>query len=164
MPLVLDDLVDKINHIKFNLIDKVNYMSVNQQLFTVLDAYKSALQTTLAQQLPQLSLLNFRVLRLIGGTREVTPLQVAQLLRRDKAQVTRLLAELVDKGWLRKQPHPQDKRSVQLLLTEQGQVLLQQALVLEQQLSQRMLLGMSATQQQQLGDGLTALLANLQQA
>lgn len=138
-------------------------MSVNQQLFTVLDAYKSALQSLFAQQLPQLSLLNFRVLRLVGGSDAVTPLQVAQLLRRDKAQVTRLLAELADKGWLLKQPHPQDRRSVQLVLTAAGEALLQQAAGLEQQLSQQMLHGMAATQQQQLAAGLDVLLHNLQQ-
>ncbi|MCH1924007.1 MarR family transcriptional regulator [Shewanella sp. C31] len=153
-----------IKSIKINLIDKVNYMSIQQQLFMVLEAYKSALQSQFSQHLPQLSLSHFLVMRLIGAEGTVTPLQVAQRLRRDKAQITRLLAELVDKAWLLKQPHPQDRRSVQLLLTPAGEALLQHATALEQQLSQQMLHGMADAQQQQLAAGLEVLLHNLRQS
>ncbi|MCS4555910.1 MarR family transcriptional regulator [Shewanella sp. C32] len=139
-------------------------MSIQQQLFMVLEAYKSALQSQFSQHLPQLSLSHFLVMRLIGAEGTVTPLQVAQRLRRDKAQITRLLAELVDKAWLLKQPHPQDRRSVQLLLTPAGEALLQHATALEQQLSQQMLHGMADAQQQQLAAGLEVLLHNLRQS
>lgn len=156
-----------IKSITLYLIDKVNYMdnspNLDQQLFSVLDAYKSALQSALAVELPQISLLYYRVLRLLGRAEPVTPLQVAQLLRRDKAQVTRLIADLAAKNWLIKQPHPQDKRSVQLALTPVGEQLLTQAKALEQRLSQRMLQGMDTTQQQQLAAGLQLLQRNLQQ-
>lgn len=153
-----------IKSITLQLIDKVNYMNVNQQLFSVLDAYKSALVSAFAAEVPQISLLYFRVLRLLGRAAPVTPLQVAQLLRRDKAQVTRLIADLAAKGWLIKQPHPQDKRSVQLALTTAGQRLLEQAESIEQQLSQQMMQGMDDVQQQQLAAGLQQLQHNLQQA
>ncbi|KFZ37917.1 hypothetical protein HR45_08750 [Shewanella mangrovi] len=138
-------------------------MSVNHLLFSVLDAYKSALLTTFSKELPELSLLYFRVLRLVGTSEQVTPLQVAQVLRRDKGQVTRLLAELSDKAWLLKVPHPQDKRSVLLQLTPQGQQLLADASRLEQQVSQAMTLGMADEQQQALSEGLQLLQHNLKQ-
>ncbi|QSX34206.1 MarR family transcriptional regulator [Shewanella avicenniae] len=140
-------------------------MSVSQLLFSVLDAYKTALLSAFSKQLPELSLLHFRVLRQVGRGAEaetgVTPLQIAQGLQRDKAQVTRLLAELTDKAWLVKVPHPQDKRSVLLQLTPQGQVLLDQALLLEQQVSAAMTQGVSAAQQQALSEGLIKLQQNL---
>jgi DNA-binding MarR family transcriptional regulator len=51
------------------------------------------------------------------------PLSQAELARRlrlDRSVVSRLADALEERGWLRRERHPQDQRAVQLVLTDRG--------------------------------------------
>ncbi len=50
----------------------------------------------------------------------LTQAELARRLRLDRSVVSRLADTLTDRAWLRRERHPQDQRSVQLVLTEQG--------------------------------------------
>lgn len=136
-------------------------MSINQSLFAVLDSYKAALQETFNQELPELSLMYFRMLRQVGSGYGITPQLVAQKLHRDKAQVTRLAVEMEQKELLQKLPHPQDRRSVLLQLTAKGATLLAKAEALQQQVAERMSTGISEAQLQLVDECLMKMRNNL---
>ena len=65
--------------------------------------------------------MHMRALKIIEKKRDCTANDIAQFTKRDKAQITRLLAGLIEQGIIEKQPNPKDKRSQLLVITEQGQ-------------------------------------------
>jgi DNA-binding MarR family transcriptional regulator len=50
----------------------------------------------------------------------LTQAELARRLRLDRSVVSRLADVLQDRGWLRRERHPQDQRAVQLVLTDRG--------------------------------------------
>lgn len=80
--------------------------------------------TVMAERLHTLNLdigqMQMRALRTIWSADDVTSQHIASTLKRDKAQVTRLLNELVTKGLAYREPNPEDKRSKLLRLTAEG--------------------------------------------
>lgn len=61
-----------------------------------------------------------RVLNIIEREKPCTALDITEFLGRDKAQVTRLIAPLIDQELVTKEPNPNDKRSQFLSITEAG--------------------------------------------
>ena len=67
-----------------------------------------------------ISQMQMRALRAIWSTDDMTSQYIASTLKRDKAQVTRLVNELVEQGLVEREPNPEDMRSKLLRLTEAG--------------------------------------------
>ena len=61
-----------------------------------------------------------RVMKFIHKRSPCTALDIASVMQRDKAQITRLISGLMEQGLVEKIPNPQDKRSQLLLLTNEG--------------------------------------------
>ena len=64
--------------------------------------------------------MQMRALRTIWSSDDVTSQHIVGTLKRDKAQVTRLVNELVAQNLVYREPNPEDKRSKLLRLTEEG--------------------------------------------
>ncbi|OBU12877.1 MarR family transcriptional regulator [Photobacterium aquimaris] len=83
-----------------------------------------ALKRQLHQQIEQLNLditpMHVRVIKIINNITPCTAIDIATVLDRDKAQITRLLSTLIDKGFISKAPNPVDKRSSYLCVTDSG--------------------------------------------
>ena len=67
--------------------------------------------------------MHVRVLKVIGKSNASTAKEIAELFKRDKAQITRLINQLIDQGIVQRKPNPDDKRSQLLELTSSGQAL-----------------------------------------
>ncbi len=132
------------------------------QLFQILDAYKTALQQAFKGAGVSLSPLYYRVLTLVDSGVASSPQQLAAISGRDKAQISRLVNELVSAGLVTKQAHPLDKRSVCLALTPDASHLLKAAKAQTAALDAILLQGLDADEQQQLQALLQRLLQNLQ--
>ena len=82
------------------------------------------LKRHLFQQAEQLSLcitpMHIRVIKIIDRKKPCTASDIASFLGRDKAQVTRLVSTLLEKGFITKKPNPNDKRSHYLCITDSG--------------------------------------------
>lgn len=131
-------------------------------LFQVLHHYKTALQHAFkSQQLP-LSILDAKILKLIAYQEINTPQMLAQYSGRDKAQVTRLISDMELRGLIEKVPHPTDKRSVCLVLSEQALTLVEQLRHIDRDISSQMLAGISENEQHMLSLVLHKITANLQ--
>lgn len=91
---------------------------------------------------------HFIALKEISLVERCTPQVLAETLCRDKAQITRLLKEFIDKGLVDKQPNPADKRSQYLFLTDQGLERLRMIEEAEQQLFAQMMKQIPVTDMQ----------------
>lgn len=64
------------------------------------------------------------VLNLLYDQPDLSQREIARLLYKDNAAMTRMLEGMVKKGMLEKFPHPRDKRRAQIIITDQGKKIL----------------------------------------
>lgn len=86
---------------------------------------------------------HYRVIRSIPSLQPCTAQTLARHLRRDKAQVTRLIQDLENKSIIERTPNPEDKRSQLLTLTRLGRKTLEQMAAAEKQVLAEVLRGLS---------------------
>lgn len=115
----------------------------------------------LAPALPGLTAMHGRLLLMLAIKPGATAQQLTELLRRDKAQITRLLNDLQQVGLLQRQSDPADGRRQLLLLSAQGQQLAAQLKAKKRQIAGKMLVGLTAEQQTQLTQALAQMYQNL---
>ncbi len=133
------------------MIDKVNYFLVTMkhpaiheaifQLFYDIGAclYKSGELDNIT--LPTMEL---RAMRAVKTAGQASPAEIASVLKRDRAQVTRLISELTEKGMLVSKPNPSDKRSRILKLTIDGSAIFERVLAAEALVQDQLLVGIEA--------------------
>ncbi|WP_031569242.1 MarR family winged helix-turn-helix transcriptional regulator [Rheinheimera texasensis] len=131
-------------------------------LFQVLQNYKTALQRGFKSHQLALSALDAKILKLIAHQGINTPQMLAQYSGRDKAQVTRLLSDMEQRGLIEKVPHPTDKRSVCLVLSADALELIAHIRQIDAAISSQMLAGLDQAQQQTLSLLLQKIADNLQ--
>ncbi|GAB3476073.1 MarR family winged helix-turn-helix transcriptional regulator [Marinomonas epiphytica] len=71
-----------------------------------------------------ISPMHVRTLKIIHLTESCKASDIANVMHRDKAQITRLISPLIKDNWVVKVDNPNDKRSQYLSLTEQGEDLI----------------------------------------
>lgn len=84
-----------------------------------------------------------RTMRLIWASENVTLVEIADTLKRNKAQVVRLVDELCKAGMVVRQPNPNDGRSKILTLTEQGEGFFRQIEAIEDRFGAQLTQGIS---------------------
>lgn len=130
--------------------------------FAVLHSYKAALQRSFKDQAIPLSALDSKILKLIAHRGINTPQMLAEFSGRDKAQITRLISDMEQRGLLEKTPHPTDKRSVCLSLTSFALELATRIRQIDHAVRQQMLAGLDEEQLQTLSLLLHTMADNLQ--
>lgn len=115
----------------------------------------------LGPQLPGLTAMHGRLLLVIDGKSGTTAQQLAELLRRDKAQMTRLVNDLQQAALVQRHTDPLDARRQLLYLTEQGQQIATGLKSKKRQIASRMLKGFTAEQQRQMAELLKLMYQNL---
>ena len=115
----------------------------------------------LAPELPGLSAMHSRLLLLLAAKPGCSAQQLVQLLRRDKAQITRLVNDLEQAALLQRQPDPTDGRRQQLLLSADGATLAAELKAKKRLIAGKMLHGLSAQQQQHTAAVLAQMYQNL---
>jgi len=140
-------------------------MQQQQDLLDQLQQLTAELRSQFFQQLgpelPGLTAMHGRLLLMIARTTGTTAQQLAELLRRDKAQITRLLNDLQHAALVQRQTDLKDGRRQLLLLTEQGQQLATELKSKKRQIASKMLTGLTAQQQQQMTELLALMYQNL---
>ncbi|MDR6985476.1 DNA-binding MarR family transcriptional regulator [Rheinheimera pacifica] len=115
----------------------------------------------LAPELPGLTAMHGRLLLMLAAKPGSTAQQLTELLRRDKAQITRLLNDLQQVALLQRQADPADGRRQLLVLSQQGEQLAAQLKAKKRQIAGKMLVGLTTGQQQQLTQLLAQMYQNL---
>jgi DNA-binding MarR family transcriptional regulator len=83
-------------------------------------AYKNLLREGIRDQKIELPVTHIRVLKGVCRSPESTAQSIAQLMQRDKAQITRALNDLIGAGLILKLDNPLDRRSHLLTPTPEG--------------------------------------------
>jgi DNA-binding MarR family transcriptional regulator len=101
----------------------------------------------------------FTILLLLLGNRDVTPKRLARTLRVSPPNVTVLVDRLVDRGLLQRQPSPTDGRATHLLLTAAGTELARRAQQLSRTMEDGLVRALSPGERVLLGELLHKLVA-----
>lgn len=86
----------------------------------IVGSFKRSMSQAMKQQGWDLSPLHFLIIRSIHLIEGCTPNTLSNYLKKDKAQITRLLNPLLKQGIVQKIANPNDKRSQYLTLTDKG--------------------------------------------
>ncbi|WP_110655710.1 MarR family winged helix-turn-helix transcriptional regulator [Salinicola halimionae] len=119
--------------------------AVGESLHQLMHAYKRALRRAYAETELNLTVSHIRTLKAIRSLTPCTAQHIAQRTQRDKAQITRLLRDLFDADIIAKSPHPEDRRSQILSLTNHGRSVLAQVDGCERDAHARLSNGMAQT-------------------
>ncbi|MET0934734.1 MAG: MarR family transcriptional regulator [Luteibacter sp.] len=79
-----------------------------------------AIESDLAAQGADLKFTQFHVLKRLATSGPMTATELARSVDLDGGAMTRQLDQLEAKGYLRRQPHAQDRRALRIVLTEAG--------------------------------------------
>ncbi|MCF2949454.1 MarR family transcriptional regulator [Paraglaciecola aquimarina] len=109
-------------------------MNLNEALFSLMHSVRSTMLLRLKQLDKNLSPMHMKSLKVISKLEESTGQQLADFLGRDKAQINRLIKELVKQKMVTKIDNPKDKRSQLLTLTESGHELVKRFNKVEKEL------------------------------
>lgn len=132
-----------------------------EAMHDLLHVYRAHMVRAMASVHPELTLNEVRGLMFIGRHPGASQKDLVRHSGADKAQVARMVVQLEDKGWLQRQPSTEDKRSLCLSLSAQGQALAEALRASRQALTRNLLQGCDASQQQQLMALLAQLRSNL---
>lgn len=114
-----------------------------ESLFQLVHMLKRHMHEHIEQLNLNITPMHLRVLKIINKKQSCTAIDIAQFLNRDKAQVTRLLNELIKQSLIEKVPNPEDKRSQRLLVTSEGMAILSQLETIDSKMNDKMMRGIS---------------------
>jgi DNA-binding MarR family transcriptional regulator len=119
-------------------------MIMREYILSLSQHYRLNIRTAVNANELGLNGMHVRCLHVIANTPECTANYIVRSMGRDKAQIARLVKEMIGKGWIKKQASREDKRSQILSLTASGRQLQQKISLLEQDLESTILNGLSA--------------------
>lgn len=135
-------LVDKINYI--NLIDFVNHhgfpmhISLANTLFALMQNYRVTIREAINAGELGLNAMHVRCFHIIATTTQCTANDIVNQTQRDKAQIARLVKELIALKLINKDASEHDKRCFILSFTSEGRSLYDKLLAAEQQVNAQM--------------------------
>lgn len=109
-------------------------------------AYKAHLRRAIQKTGIALPVTHVRALKGIANIPDCTALALSSRMRRDKAQITRVLNDLLEAAMIIKHDNPADRRSQLLTLSPAGEAVMQQVMKLEAAAARRMTTGLSPEQ------------------
>ncbi|WP_432698209.1 MarR family winged helix-turn-helix transcriptional regulator [Marinobacterium sp. YM272] len=112
--------------------------TLSDALHRLMHAYRRQLRETIQSEGVELPITHIRVLKGVCRNAGSTAHSIATNMQRDKAQITRVLNELVSKGFVVRVSNPRDRRSQVLEPTAQGTALLDTLENLEKQVTAQM--------------------------
>lgn len=95
-------------------------VSLGEAVHRLMHAYKNLLREGIQEQKIELPVTHIRALKGICRSPQSTAHSIAQLMQRDKAQITRALNDLIGAGLILKVDNPLDRRSQLLKPTSKG--------------------------------------------
>lgn len=120
-----------------------------------------AIETDLASIGADLKFTQFHVLKRLAANGPMTATELARAVDLDGGAMTRQLDQLEAKGYLRRQPHEQDRRALRIELTEAGEALWRHLNESSSATLERAQRGLSPVERERLHDYLARVLTAL---
>jgi DNA-binding MarR family transcriptional regulator len=158
MSPIIPESNDNVNHCREQRPD-----AVLELVHTIMHQYKSRQFQALRDGQHELTHMEAKVLGYFGNRPGTTQSDLARHSGRDKAQLTRLITALRERGLLQGEADAADRRNTRLSLTDAGRAIQQAAQREAEILNELAVRGMSAQQQQALLDLLQHVKLNLDQ-
>lgn len=117
--------------------------SLSDSLHRFTHAYRAGLRAAAREADIPVAVTHIRVMKAICHRPQSTTHSIAKLMSRDKAQIARVLNEMLEAGLIVKTPNPEDRRSHWLTPTPAGERLMTRIHELERQTAERMTAGLS---------------------
>ncbi len=111
---------------------------LSDTLHRLMHTYRRLMLGTIREQGIELPITHIRVLKGVCRTEECTAHHIASHMNRDRAQIARVVSELVKNGLIMKVAHPQDRRSQLLKPTAAGLELRERLDAVEETVTQRL--------------------------
>lgn len=107
--------------------------------FSLFRGFKQNMQRELKAMDADITILHFITLKEAGNFQPCTAQALTDIMGLDKAQLSRILKELISKQLIKKKQNPEDKRSQLLFITKKGEHYLTQLNQAEERLVSRMI-------------------------
>jgi DNA-binding MarR family transcriptional regulator len=137
------------------------HSQIIEHIFTISERYRLTIRNAIHAGELGIGAMHVRSLKIIAATPDCTANHIVTKLGRDKAQVARLVKELISIELIDKFPHPEDKRSQILSLNLKGKKLMEKLQHAQAKIQRQMTQGISAEQQQEFEDVAQRIAENL---
>lgn len=121
----------------------MNTKKLPESFMFLMICYRVEMTSLINQSDIGVSLAQCKALKVVTMVESCTPMDIARANHLEKAQVTRILKELIEKDIIIKAPNPNDKRSQMISMTEKGLSVMAKVRELEQSILARMTEGVS---------------------
>lgn len=135
--------------------------SLSSALFTLAQSYRVTVREAINANELGLNALHVRCLHIIAETQHCTANDIVAKTGRDKAQIARLVKDLIKLELVSKCADENDKRCLILSFTEQGKALFSRLEVAEQQVDSRLCEGLTETQITEFVSTATTMINNI---
>ncbi|MDN3640295.1 MarR family transcriptional regulator [Simiduia curdlanivorans] len=136
--------------------------SMSEIVFRIVQSYRLAMRSSLNAGEIGLNAMHVRCLSLIDKSDVCTANDIVTALARDKAQIARLIKEMIERNWLTKVANPEDKRSQLLSLTEEGRALAKSIAETQIKVMKKMQENLTAAQLNEFSKTADLMAANLE--
>jgi DNA-binding MarR family transcriptional regulator len=126
-------------------------------------SYRKFAQKRISEIAPDITLDQALLLFLIDDQPELSQVQLAKLLFKDYASMTRMIVLLVQNGFLQRKPHPTDGRRSRLTITSKGKKVLNSLRQLIARNRETAIAGLTPEQLDTLKTALLAISANCEE-
>ncbi len=131
-------------------------------LFTLMQNYRVTIRKAINANELGLNAMHVRCLHIIADTKSCTANDIVNQTQRDKAQIARLVKELISLDLINKRGCEEDKRSYILSFTVQGDELFNKLLSAEQQVNELMCQNLTPQQIQAFSNVALIMSKNMQ--
>ena len=118
-------------------------MKLREYILSLSQFYRVNIRTAVNASELGLNGMHVRCLHVIANTPDCTANCIVKNMGRDKAQIARLVKEMIAKSWIEKHASTEDKRSQILSLSESGTQQQQKISLLEKTIESTILTGLS---------------------
>jgi DNA-binding MarR family transcriptional regulator len=142
-------------------IEMSSHRAINDALHSIKSKTRHKMIAEVERNKVEMTYIDHKMMLDIESFGVASQQMLVESMNRDKGQIARIVTRLLRQGLIEKKTHPEDKRSVQLSVTDKGKTILVNLDKVESELVDRMVLGLDQQQIETLIELLNKVDSNL---